>query len=382
MSSSKVFSKHFKLGLIKGGQLAKMLVQSSLNYGISTRILDSDGDAPCRFICDEFVKGDCESEKDVYDFGRGLDLLTFEFENVNIDALKKLQAEGVKVYPTPDVLKIVQDKGLQKNFYVENHIATADFVLLDRREDLKNHRSMLPCVQKLRRAGYDGRGVLKMNSVEDFVDGFDASSILEKRIDFQMEISVIVARNVSGEIAVYPPTQMEAHPEKHQLEFLLSPAEILDSTQQEAEKIARHIAEALGLIGILAVEMFVTREGKVLVNEIAPRPHNSGHHTIEANMTSQFDQHLRAVLDLPLGSTRQKMPAAMVNLVGANGFEGVARYEGIEDILKIEGVYVHLYGKKITKPFRKMGHITILDLDLKRLKEKARWVKKIVKVLT
>jgi 5-(carboxyamino)imidazole ribonucleotide synthase len=377
----KPFYQNFKLGVLGGGQLGRMLIQSAIDFNMHISVLDPDKEAPCNHLANEFVVGNVNDFDTVYQFGKGKDLITIEIENVNTDALQKLEDEGVKVYPQPKVVKLIQDKRTQKQFYKENGIPTADFVLIENREELALHTDFLPAVQKLGRAGYDGRGVTKLNSKAELAKGFDEPSVLEKLIDFEKEISVIVARNSSGQTVTFPVTELVFHPTAHLVEFLFSPADVSYEVGKEAKQIAVSIIEKLGMVGLLAVEMFVTKDGKILVNEIAPRTHNSGHQTIEANFTSQFQQHLRAILNLPLGSTSIKMPAAMVNLLGEKGYTGLARYQGIENVMQTEGVYVHLYGKEITKPFRKMGHVTILDHDIEKLKLKAKFVKDNLKVI-
>lgn len=365
-----------KLGIIKGGQLGRMLIQAAMNFGLTTFVLDDDPDAPCRSVCGEFTQGDPLDHDTVYRFGRRADLVTLEFENVNIDALKKLEKENVVVYPQPGIIEIAQDKGLQKKFYKEKGIPAADFILLNCREDLLRRRDLLPGIQKLRRSGYDGRGVRRIDSQGDIAaQAFDEPSIFEKVVEFEKEIAVLVARNFKGDMASYPPVEFQTYSEKNLLSFLTSPAEIDVESRKKADEIARRVAGSLGIVGILAVEMFVTSGGGILVNEIAPRPHNSGHHTIESNWTSQYEQHLRAIMNLPMGSTEMKSPAVMINLIGESGSHGPARLEGIDEILKMKGVYVHFYGKKITEPFRKMGHITILDDNIEKAKEKAKWIK-------
>lgn len=377
----KPFYQNFKLGVLGGGQLGRMLIQSAIDLNMQISVLDPDKDAPCKYLADEFVVGEVTDFDTVYRFGKGKDLITIEIENVNTEALQKLEEEGVNVYPQPRQIKLIQDKRVQKQFYKENGIPTSEFVLVENQEDLFKHIDFLPAVQKLGRAGYDGRGVQKIEKIEDISKGFDAPSVLEKLIDFEKEISVIVARNVSGQIATYPVTELVFHPTQNLVEFLFSPADISYEVGKEAKRIAISIIEKLGIVGLLAVEMFVTKDGKILVNEIAPRTHNSGHQTIEANFTSQFQQHLRAILNLPLGATTIKMPSAMVNLLGESGYTGLARYQGIEQVMKTEGVYIHLYGKQMTKPFRKMGHVTILDHDVEKLKLKAKFVKDNLKVI-
>ncbi|HYG38017.1 MAG TPA: 5-(carboxyamino)imidazole ribonucleotide synthase [Cytophagales bacterium] len=377
----KPFYQNFKLGVLGGGQLGRMLIQSAIDLNMQISVLDPDKDAPCKYLADEFVVGEVTDFDTVYRFGKGKDLITIEIENVNTEALQKLEEEGVNVYPQPRQIKLIQDKRVQKQFYKENGIPTSEFVLIENQEDLFKHIDFLPAVQKLGRAGYDGRGVQKIEKIEDISKGFDAPSVLEKLIDFEKEISVIVARNVSGQIATYPVTELVFHPTQNLVEFLFSPADISYEVGKEAKRIAINIIEKLGIVGLLAVEMFVTKDGKIVVNEIAPRTHNSGHQTIEANFTSQFQQHLRAILNLPLGATTIKMPSAMVNLLGESGYTGLARYQGIEQVMKTEGVYIHLYGKQMTKPFRKMGHVTILDHDVEKLKLKAKFVKDNLKVI-
>jgi 5-(carboxyamino)imidazole ribonucleotide synthase len=378
---TKAFYKDFKVGILGGGQLGRMLIQSSIDFNLDICVLDPDENAPCKNVAAEFEKGSLTDFDTVYSFGKNKNLLTIEIENVNADALEKLEAEGVKVFPQPRVIKIIQDKRLQKNFFKENNIPTADFVLIESKEEIKNHFSFFPVFQKLGKSGYDGRGVQRLSTRDDFPKSFDGPSLLEKLIPFEKEISVIVSRNEDGEVKTYPIVEMVFHPEHNLVEYLFAPAQLLKEQEAEAKNIAVKTIKAFNMVGILAVEMFLTKEGKILVNEVAPRPHNSGHHTIKANYTSQYEQHLRAILNLPLGSTSLGIPSALVNLLGESGYDGVAKYEGIEEILKEEGVYLHLYGKKFTKPFRKMGHVTILENDIEKLKQKAEFVKKTLKVI-
>jgi 5-(carboxyamino)imidazole ribonucleotide synthase len=307
--------------------------------------------------------------------------VTIEIENVNVAALKELERKGKKVFPQPTVIELIQDKRIQKKFYQENHIPTADFVLTENAAEVRSHKSFLPAVNKLGKEGYDGRGVQILKSEADLSKAFDKPGLLEKLVDFEKEISVIVARNERGEIKSYPAVEMVFHPVHNLVEYLFSPAEISVSVAAKAEKIAISIIEKLNMVGILAVEMFVTKAGEVLVNEIAPRPHNSGHQTIEANVTSQYEQHLRSILNLPLGNTSVIAPSAMVNILGEDGFEGDAKYAGFQEVMNVSGVHVHLYGKKITKPFRKMGHVTIMDDDVESLKKKVNFVKQTLKVI-
>lgn len=378
---TNAYGKNFKLGILGGGQLGRMLIQSGMDFNIPFAVLDPDAHAPCSTIS-EFVNGKLTDFDTVLKFGSSCEIITIEIENVNTSALKELVARGKKVYPQPEVIELIQDKRTQKKFYHEHGIPTAEFVLVENAIDVSNHIAFLPAVNKLGKEGYDGRGVQIIETTADLSKAFDAPGLLEKLIPFEKEIAVIVARNATGEVRSFPAVEMVFHPVQNLVEYLFAPVELHDNIRRDADEIARTVIQKLGMTGILAVEMFITKEGQVLVNEIAPRPHNSGHQTIEANYTSQYEQHLRAILDLPLGDTRQILPSAMVNLLGEPGFEGLARYEGLEEIMKIPGVHVHLYGKRITKPFRKMGHVTIVDADSSSLRNKASFVKQTLKVIS
>ena len=378
---TNAYGKNFKLGILGGGQLGRMLIQSGMDFNIPFAVLDPDAHAPCSTIS-EFVNGKLTDFDTVLKFGSSCEIITIEIENVNTSALKELVARGKKVYPQPEVIELIQDKRTQKKFYHEHGIPTAEFVLVENAIDVSNHIAFLPAVNKLGKEGYDGRGVQIIETTADLSKAFDAPGLLEKLIPFEKEIAVIVARNATGEVRSFPAVEMVFHPVQNLVEYLFAPVELPDNIRRDADEIARTVIQKLGMTGILAVEMFITKEGQVLVNEIAPRPHNSGHQTIEANYTSQYEQHLRAILDLPLGDTRQILPSAMVNLLGEPGFEGLARYEGLEEIMKIPGVHVHLYGKRITKPFRKMGHVTIVDADSSSLRNKASFVKQTLKVIS
>lgn len=358
-----------------------MLIQSGIDWNINFSILDPDPSAPCKSMA-EFTTGKLTDYQTVIDFGKSCDLITIEIENVSVSALKELERQGKKVFPQPDVIELIQDKRKQKQFYLEHKIPTADFILTENKQEVILQKSFLPAVNKLGREGYDGRGVQILRTEKDLEKAFEAPSLLEKLIDFEKEISVIVARNESGDIKTFPAVEMAFHPEANLVEYLFSPAAISEEVRMEADTIAKKIISELKMVGLLAVEMFVTRDQKVLVNEIAPRPHNSGHQTIEANVTSQYQQHLRAILNLPLGDTAMIHPSAMVNVLGEDGFSGLAKYNGLEQVLDQPGVYVHLYGKKLTKPFRKMGHVTVVDSDVERLKMKANFVKQTLKVTT
>ncbi|MCE2893640.1 MAG: 5-(carboxyamino)imidazole ribonucleotide synthase [Flammeovirgaceae bacterium] len=368
------------IGILGGGQLGRMLIQSGIDFNIHFSVLDPDATAPCHSIS-TFTHGKLTDYQTVVDFGRTCDLITIEIENVNVLALKALVKQGKKVFPQPEVIELIQDKRTQKEFYKTNGIPTAEFILTSSRQDVIDNKSFLPAVNKLGKEGYDGRGVQLLRTENDLEKAFDAPGLLEKLIDFEKEIAVIVARSESGEVVSYPAVEMVFHPTANLVEYLFSPAAISLQVAMEANAIARSIIEKLEMVGLLAVEMFVTKEGKVLVNEIAPRPHNSGHQTIEANATSQYEQHLRAILDLPLGSTAAYQFSAMVNLLGEEGYSGEAKYDGLAEVLQTAGTHIHLYGKRLTKPFRKMGHVTILDEDIESLKKKANFVKQTLKVV-
>ncbi len=371
-----------KLGILGGGQLGRMLIQEAINYNLTTLVLDPDPDAPCKHIANKFECGSITDFDTVYNFGKKADIITIEIEKVNIEALEQLEKEGKQVFPQARVIRLIQDKGIQKQFFKENDIPTAPFQLVNGQEDLLNTHFTYPYILKQRKDGYDGKGVMKINSIAEIENAFDAPSLIEELIDFDKEIAVIVTRNPNGDMKTFPMVEMEFNAEVNLVEFLISPSTYPDDIQQKAEKIATDIASALNITGILAVEMFVTKNGDILVNELAPRPHNSGHQTIEGNYVSQFEQHLRAICSLPLGDTRSINNAVMINLLGEKGHDGLAKYDGLERIMGIDGVYVHLYGKKYTKPFRKMGHITVVDQNRDHAIEKARYVQQTLKVVS
>lgn len=380
--AEQFYSTNFKIGILGGGQLGRMFIQEAINFDVEIHILDSDPDSPSSKIAHHFHLGNILDFDAVYKFGQDKDVVTIEIENVNVEALEKLEAEGIKIYPQPALVKMVQDKGLQKEFYRNNNIPTADFRLISSAKELKRNIDFLPFVQKLRRGGYDGKGVQAMRSELDFKSRFDAPSVLEKFVDFEKELSVIVARNFSGEIKSFPVVELEFNSEANLVEFLFAPANVSPEVEKTAQKIARDLIQKMELVGVLAVELFLTKKGEVLVNEIAPRPHNSGHQTIEANFTSQYEQHLRAILDLPLGSTDSVLPSVMVNLLGEKNHSGNVIYKGLEEVLSMTGVYPHIYGKKETKPFRKMGHVTVLNESLEEAKKIALEVKSTLKVVS
>jgi len=378
----KAFYGDLKLGILGGGQLGRMLIQQAINYNVTIKVLDPDRDAPCRKLCDEFFVGSLGDYETVYKFGKKVDMLTIEIEKVNVDALEQLEKEGVLVYPQPRIIRLIQDKGLQKQFFKQNDIPTADFQVISSPEQLKQSHIPFPYIQKLRRDGYDGRGVYKVIDESYLAKAFTEPSLIERWIDFEKEIAVIVARNENGEVKAFPMVEMEFNPEANLVEFLISPSTFPFEVHEEAERIAKKIAEDLNIVGLLAVEMFLDKHGRILVNELAPRPHNSGHQTIEGNVVSQFEQHLRAIFNQPMGDTACLNHAIMINILGEAGFEGPAIYQGIEEVLECAGVYVHLYGKALTKPFRKMGHVTIVDADREKAIEKARFVQKTLKVVS
>ena len=369
-----------KLGILGGGQLGRMLIQEAVNFNIHISVLDPSSNAPCAALANSFVVGNFNDYQTVLDFGKTVDVLTIEIEHVNIEALEELERLGKKVFPTPQALRIIQDKGLQKQFYKTNNIPTAPFHLIDNADDALLFKEKGPFMQKLRKGGYDGKGVTPLRTVAEFKSAFNAPSVLEEFVPFVKELAVIVARNESGELATFPLVEMEFNPEANLVEFIFSPANVNVEIEINAKKIATDIANKLKHVGLLAIELFLTEDGNLLVNEIAPRPHNSGHHTIEACFVSQYGMHLRAILNMPLGSTGLRTPAVMINLLGEKGFEGKARYENIEDVLHTEGAYIHLYGKEDTKPFRKMGHITVCNTNLEEAKDIARKFLKDVKV--
>ncbi len=378
----KTFYGDMNIGILGGGQLGRMWIQNALNYNVTCHVIDPDPNAPCKNICDHFSVGDITDYDTVYAFGKQVDLLTIEIEKVNVEALEQLEKEGIKVFPQPSIIKMIRDKGVQKEWMKAHGIPTSDFKLIDNKQSLEELNWGLPYVQKLRKDGYDGKGVQIIREKQDLAQAFEAPSLVERLVDYEKEIAVIVARNENGESKTFPLVEMEFHPTANLVEFLVSPAQVTEYVALKAENLAIKIAEELELIGLLAVEMFLTKDGEILVNEMAPRPHNSGHQTIEGNLCSQFEQHLRAIVNQPLANTDAKYTSVMINMLGEEGHSGEAKYIGLENILEISGVYVHLYGKKITKPFRKMGHVTVIDENREEAIRKARMVKEILKVVS
>ena len=379
MKKEVIGSTH-RFGILGGGQLGRMLIQEAISYDIHVHTMDLNSTDPSATIATTHTVGDINAYDDVLRFGKDKDVISVEIENVNIEALKELESNGVKVFPQPRVLEIIKDKGLQKQFFLDNNIPTSAFELTTETTDDNYLDSKIPFVHKLRTGGYDGRGVELIRGTEDLKNTFKAPSILEELIPFEKELSVIVARNESGETAVYQTVECEFN-EVNLVAFLFSPADITSDVEQRATELAIDVINKLGMVGILEVELFLMNDGTLYVNEVAPRPHNSGHHTIECNVTSQFEQHMRAVLNLPLGSTEMIREGAMINLLGEVGHTGRAIYQGLEDVLRLPGVHVHLYGKVDTKHNRKMGHITVAQKNLKDAKRIANDVKGKIRVI-
>ena len=380
------FSSNFKLGILGGGQLGKMLLYNTRKFDIYTCVLDPSNEAPSKIACDEFYQGDLMDYETVYNFGKKVNTLTIEIENVNIEALKALEKEGINVYPSAKTLESIQNKAKQKLFYVDHNLPTSNFSRYAYKDEIltaiKHETLDFPFVWKSAQFGYDGNGVKIVRSHSDLDDLPNVECIIEELVPFKNEIAVIVARNVKGHVKVFPVVEMEFHPEANQVEYVICPARISKEVAKKAELIALKTSAAFEHVGLLAVEMFQTQDDEILINEVAPRPHNSGHQTIEANYTSQFEQHIRAILDLPLGSTANKVGGIMVNLVGAEGHTGEVVYENIETIMEMDGVTPHIYGKKQTRPFRKMGHVTIVHEDINEARRIAQDVKQKIKVIS
>ena len=370
-----------RIGIVGGGQLGRMFIQNALNYGHEIVTLDPDPDAPCSQISHEFVCADRNDEEAVYNMGNTCDVVTIEIENVSVPALKRLEAEGVKVFPQPRILEMVKDKGAQKLFYQEHGIPTAPFALVEHKNEIHEHLDLLPVMQKMRVGGYDGKGVTPIKSAADIGGGFDAPSVLEQWVDYELELAVLVARNENGEVASFPVVEQVFNDEANLVDYLVSPARISPEIEKTARELAEKLISEIDMVGLLAVELFLTKDGQVLVNEIAPRPHNSGHHTIEACFVSQFDIHMRSILNWPLGDTSLRTPAAMINLLGEKGYSGPVIYQGLPEAIRVNGVYPHVYGKALTKPFRKMGHVTVVGGSSEEALEKAKAVKEGIRVI-
>jgi len=378
----KLVTSSLKMGVIAGGQLGKMLIQEASKWDISTYVLDPDEGCSARNVTSVYVKGDFTDFDTVYEFGKLVDILTFELENVNIEALQKLKSEGLKIVPDPDILALIQDKGLQKEFYAKHNMPTSPFICCADEEEIgeaiQSGKLAYPFVQKLRKGGYDGHGVSLINSND--VTLLDGPSMIEKKVDIDKEIAVIAARNSMGEVRCFPAVEMTFNDQTNLVEEIFCPANITLEQAKTAETLSIDIIEKLDMVGLLAIEFFIDKQGQILINEVAPRPHNSGHHTIDSVVTSQLEQLLRAILDLPLGSTELTSASVMLNLLGEPGYEGQVYYEGFSDCLAIDGVKIHLYGKKSTRPSRKMGHVTVLSDSVENAFKKANKVKNIIKV--
>ena len=380
------FSSDFKLGILGGGQLGKMLLTETRKFDIQTYVLDPSSEAPCQFGATKFFQGSLNDYDNVINLGNLVDVLTIEIENVNLEALETLEAQGKKVFPSPKTLRLISNKGNQKDLYTQHNIPTAPYkrfpTLKALHIEVTAGHIPFPFVWKATEGGYDGNGVKVIRKIEDLENLPDTECIAETMIAFKNELAVIVARSASGEIKTYPVVEMEFHPEANQVEYVICPARIDENLANKAREIALKVSESYNHVGLLAVEMFQTQNNEILVNEVAPRPHNSGHYSIEASYTSQFEQHIRAILDLPLGNTDSKVAGIMVNLVGEEGFSGQVVYKNIEKIMAINGVTPHIYGKKETRPFRKMGHVTITNSDMQQAREIAQKVKETIRVIS
>lgn len=372
----------FTLGILGGGQLGKMLLQVTSRLSIKTKVLDPSNDSPCKEICSEFTKGQLMDFDAVYNFGKNCDLVTYEIEHINVDALEKLEKEGVKVFPNSSTLRIIQDKSIQKQFFIDNNIPTAKFKYYNSLKDLNVEKLKFPCVWKKTKFGYDGYGVKILKSKKDLNNLPETQFIIEEMIPFKKELATTVVRNQNGDIEIFPIVEMMFNEISNQVEFVVCPAQVRDELKAKAEKVALKVSKTFKQVGLLAVEMFLTHDNTILVNEVAPRPHNSAHYSIEGCINSQFDQHINAILNLPLGCSKSNNYAIMANLVGGIGYNGDVIYEGINEAMNFDNVKIHIYGKKETKPNRKMGHITVIDTDLKSGLQIAKTIKNLIQIKT
>lgn len=377
--------KEVRIGILGGGQLGRMLLEAASPFDLDITVMDKSKDYPAGKITPKFVEGDFQSYDDVLAFGRQFDIVTIEIESVDTKALHQLESEGIKVYPQPKVLDVIKDKGLQKTFYLDHKLPTSGFALYDDKQhilaEIDAGRITLPFVQKARQGGYDGKGVHVVKSAADLDDLLDTPSVVEDLVDIDREIAVIVARNESGHVVTYPVAEMEFHPTANLVEFLFAPSTLSREQEELCTKISTALANQMGIVGLLAVELFLDKQGNIMINEVAPRPHNSGHHTIEGCVCSQYEQHLRAITNAPLGSTHLIKPSVMINLLGAPGEVGIARYQGLDSLLSIAGAHPHIYGKVDTKPYRKMGHVTIVNDDLQEAKALGTQIKQTLQVV-
>ena len=377
--------EHVRLGILGGGQLGKMLCLAASRWNLRTHVLDPSDDCPASSVCSEFTRGDFRNRDDVVRFGRGVDVLTIEIENVNLEALFLLRKEEVDVRPEPEAVELIQDKAKQKRFYASRGLPTAEFSVFAGADAIISavveKEIEIPFVQKLARTGYDGRGVRVVRDAGDMEDLLEGESVVEELVDIDKEISVIVSRNSAGETKCFPPVEMMFNSDANIVEYIVCPGGLDEKRGAAARALAERTIEAFDMSGLLAVEMFVSREGEILINESAPRPHNSGHHTIDAFCTSQYEQCLRSVLGLPPGNAEMKVPSVMINILGEPGFDGPVRYEGLSDCMGVEGAKFHIYGKTRTRPYRKMGHVTVLESDVSKALEKARFIKRRLKAI-
>ena len=371
-----------KIGILGGGQLGRMLLQAATNFDVTTYVLENDAQCPAAHLCHHFTLGNIQDYDAVYNFGKNLDALTIEIEAVNVDALEQLEKEGVKVYPTPSAIRTIKNKVLQKQFYKDNEIPTAPFFITQNTSDVLAHIDFLPAVHKMGEGGYDGKGVQIINTEKEIELAFNVPSVLEKKVKIATEIALIVGMNAKGETIIYPPAEMVFDTVYNLLDYQLSPAKLQEKQLWKSQAIARKVVKGLNSPGLFAIELFIDAQGEIWVNETAPRVHNSGHHTIEANYSSQYDMLLRILLDYPMGNTDAILPSAIVNIIGAEGFTGPVYYEGLEEVLKMDNVFVHIYGKKQTKPGRKMGHVTIISKDYQDLTHKANKIKHTLKAIS
>ncbi len=374
-----------KIGILGGGQLGKMLCISAANMHLKTIVLDPSLNCSASLVCNQVHAGNYNDYETVYRFGQLADIITIEIENVNTEALIKLAEEGKTVHPNPLSLQIIQDKGLQKEFYVKNTLKSPPYILCENKEKVKelitNGEISFPFVQKLRKAGYDGKGVAVINTPDDIHKLMDAPCVIEQKVKIKKELSVIATRDIFGNVNCFTPVEMIFDEQANLVKYLFCPAQISDNIAESAITLATKTIKAFDIVGILAVELFLNENDELLINEVAPRPHNSGHHTIESAFTSQYEQQLRAILGLSLGSTGMIMPSVMLNILGEPGYKGAVKYEGLEKCMEIEGAKIHLYGKTETSPYRKMGHITILDNSIENAKKKAEYIINHLKVI-
>jgi 5-(carboxyamino)imidazole ribonucleotide synthase len=371
-----------KVGILGGGQLGRMLLQAAANYQVETHVIENDDECPAAHLCRYFIKGNIRDFDDVYNFGKNVDALTIEIENVNIDALEKLESEGIQIYPRPSVLRIIKNKVNQKQYYLENQIPTAAFAVLQSLKEIDQWEQLLPAVQKLAEGGYDGRGVQIIDELSSSHLGFDAHSVLEKKIKIKKEIAAIIAVDKDGKTALYPPVEMVFNKDLNLLDYQLCPADIPQNVLWKIEAVSLAVVRNFKSPGLFAVELFVDQNDDVFVNETAPRVHNSGHHTIEAHYSSQFDMLWRIILGHPLGNTKYILPSVMVNIIGSEGHSGEPKYDGLDEVLKIDNAFVHIYGKHQTKPGRKMGHVTVLSHEKQDLIHKANKIKQLLSVIS